>query len=61
MLSREAVVNKILSLANEILEETGDMETAEEIVKVVNYKGYGYDFADEEDNPHFEIFPRCDF
>lgn len=61
MMSRKEIVDKILSLANEILEQTGDMETAEEIVKVVGYKGYGYDFADEEDHPHFEIFPRCDF
>lgn len=58
MLNRKVVAQKILDLANEILEETGNMETAEEVVKAVGCEGFDYEFVDEEDYPHFEMFPR---
>lgn len=58
MLNRREIADKILSLANEILEQTGNMETAEEVVKAVGCEGFDYEFVDEEDYPHFEIFPR---
>lgn len=59
-MDRKEIADKVLALANEVLENIAELEVAEEIIKAVNYVGFDYELHDDEDSgeAYFTIFAR---
>lgn len=59
-MDRKEIADKVLALANEVLESTLELEVAEEIIKAVNCIGFDYELYDDENTgeTYFTIFAR---